>query len=82
MNDWQIEYAADYNRQRVIEDVKQIRLEQRAREARGNCPTRFERMMLTFANWMISQGKNLRKRYVTTTGNCGNPQRIATQMNG
>ena len=81
MNNWQIEYTAAYNRQRVLEEVKQIRLENLALEARASCPTRFERTMLTFANWMISKGKQLRKRYDATTANCGNSPRFASQVN-
>jgi hypothetical protein len=82
MNNWQHEYMAEYHRQQLLQEAEQVRLEKLALEAGVRCPTRFERTMLSFANWMISRGKQLRNRYEATTVNCGNPPRVASQMNG
>jgi hypothetical protein len=81
MNNWHNEFMAEYHRQDILRDVEQIRLEKLALEARGNCPTLFERLLLTFANWMISKGRQLRKRYEAVPANCGNSPRVASQMN-
>jgi len=63
MNHFQDELTAEYNRQRIADELKQIRLEQFALKSRAYRPGRFELMMFNFANWMISTGKRLRKRY-------------------
>ena len=73
MNNWQDEFMAEYHRQDILEQVEHIRLEKLALESRGNCPNLFERTMFTFANWMISKGKQLRRRYKAPTVNCSNP---------
>ena len=93
MNNWHNEYMAEYHRQQLLKEAEQIRLEKLTLEARVHCPTRFERTLLIFANWMISRGKQLQKRYTRSTPhsgsvdkatavNCGNPPRVASQMNG
>jgi hypothetical protein len=71
MNNWQNEYMAEYRRQRLLEEAEQIRLERLALESRVRCPTRFERTMVAFANWMISKGKLLHKHYEAPAINCG-----------
>ena len=70
MNYWQDEKAAEYNRQRILEEVEQIRLERLALKSRVYRPGLFERTMFNFANWMIASGKQLRKRYEVPTTNC------------
>ena len=70
MNYFQDEQTAEYNRQRIHTELKQIRLEQLALRSRAYKPGRFERMMFNFANWMISTGKQLRKRYEVPVVNC------------
>jgi hypothetical protein len=72
MNYFQDEQTAEYNRQRIHTEIKQIRLEQLALRSRPYQPGRFERMMFNFANWMISTGKQLRKRYEVPAVNCNN----------
>ena len=72
MNFFQHEQTAEYNRQRISDEIKQIRLEQLALQSKVYKPGRFERMMFNFANWMISTGKQLRKRYEIPTTNCNN----------
>ena len=69
MNYFQDEQTADYNRQRIAEAFHQIRLEQIALKSRVYQPGRFGRLMFNFANWMISTGKQLRKRYEIPTAN-------------
>ena len=82
MNHWQIEYTAEYHRQQILAEVEHIQLEKLALESRVRCPNRIELTLLGFANWMISRGKQLRKRYEFTAVNCGNPTRVASQIKG
>lgn len=72
MNYFQNELTAEYNRQRISEELQQIRLEQFALKSRPYKPGRFERTMFNFANWMIATGKQLRKRYEIPVTNCNN----------
>ena len=72
MNYLQHEQTAEYNRQRIDEEIKQIRFEQLALKSRPYKPGRFTRIMFNFANWMISTGKQLRKRYEIPVTNCNN----------
>lgn len=72
MNPWNDEKTAEYNRQRILDEVKQIRLERIALKSRVYRPGLFERTMFNFANWMISTGKKLRKRYEVPAVNCNN----------
>lgn len=74
MNYFQDEMTAEYNRQRITEELKQIRLEQFALKSQPYKPGKFERTMFNFANWMISTGKQLRKRYEVPTANCSSSQ--------
>jgi hypothetical protein len=82
MNNWHNEFMAEYRRQELLQEAEQIRLEKLALESGIRCPNRFERTMIAFANWMISKGKQLRKRYEAPAINCGNLPRVASQMNG
>jgi hypothetical protein len=70
MNYFQDELTAEYNQQKIQNELKQIRLEQFALQSHPYRPGRFERTMLTFANWMIATGKQLRKRYEIPVTNC------------
>jgi hypothetical protein len=70
MNNWQNEFMVEYHRQRILEEVEQIRLERLALKSRVYRPGVFERTMFNFANWMISTGKQLRKRYEVPAVNC------------
>ena len=72
MNYFQHEQTAKYNRQKIDEEITQIRLEQLALKSRPYKPGRFTRIMFNFANWMISTGKQLRKRYEVPVANCNN----------
>jgi hypothetical protein len=79
MNNWQNEFMAEYHRQDILEEAEHIRLEKLVLQPRANCPNLFERTLFTFANWMISRGKQLRKRYTrsspvdeASTVNCSN----------
>jgi len=70
MNHFQDELTAEYNQQRISEELKQIRLEQFALKSYSYKPRRFERTMFNFANWMITTGKQLRKRYEVPATHC------------
>ena len=70
MNNWNDEFMAEYRRQEILNQVKQIRLEKIAVESRIYRPGLFERTMFNFANWMISTGKQLRKRYEIPAVDC------------
>jgi len=70
MNNWQNEFNAEYHRQRILDEAKQIRLEKIAISSRVYRPGMFERTMFRFANWMISTGKQLRRRYEIPAVNC------------
>ena len=70
MNHYQDELTAEYHRQQIADEMKQIRLEQIALKSRPYKPGRYERTMFNFANWMISTGKQLRKRYEVPVTNC------------
>ena len=72
MNYFQDEYTAEYNRQRILDEVKQINLEKVALKSRVYRPGLFERTMFNFANWMVSTGKHLRKRYEIPSVDCSN----------
>lgn len=74
MNNWQIEFMAEYHRQRIVEEVRQIRLEELALKSRRRYrPRFFEQTMFNLANWMIFTGKQLRKRYEVPAGHCAHP---------
>lgn len=70
MNNWQIEFIAEYHRQEILEQVEQIHLERVALRSRVYRPRLFERTMFRFANWMVSTGKQLQKRYEVPTVHC------------
>jgi hypothetical protein len=63
---------AEYNRDHILEQVEQIRLEKLALRSRVQHPGLFERTMFNFANWMISTGSQLRKRYEEPATPCTN----------
>ena len=70
MNHWHDEYTAEYRRQEIIRESKRIHLEKTARSSRAYRPSLFTQTMLNFANWMISTGKQLRKRYEIPAVDC------------
>lgn len=64
MNNWQNEFMAEYHRQEILKEVEQIRSEELALQVCSTDHSQlFERIMFNFANWMISTGKQLHKRY-------------------
>lgn len=63
MNSWPDEFMAECRRQRILEEVEQIHLEKLALKSRVNRTRFFGWIMLSFGNWMISSGKQLRNRY-------------------
>ncbi|HSB00007.1 MAG TPA: hypothetical protein VLE49_05105 [Anaerolineales bacterium] len=70
MYNWQNEFMAEYHRQEILQEVEQIRLEKLALKSRVYHPRLFERTMFNLANWMISTGKQLRKRYEVPAVRC------------
>lgn len=70
MNNWHNEYMAEYHRQQILDDANQIRLENLMLKSRVYRPGIFERTMFNFANWMISTGRGLHKRYETPSADC------------
>ena len=70
MNHWNDEFMAEYHRQEILSEIEQIRLEKIAVSSRVYRPGLFERTMINFANWMISTGKQLRKRYEIPAVDC------------
>ena len=70
MYHWNDEFMAEYHRQEILDQVEQIRLEKLAVTSRVYRPGLFERTMFNFANWMISTGKQLRKRYEVPSVEC------------
>jgi len=72
MNSRHDEFMAEYHRQEILNQVEQIRLEKIALKSRVYRPGLFERSMFNFANWMISTGKQLRKRYEVPAVDCSN----------
>ena len=81
MNDWQNIYLAEvlpeYHRQQIVEEIEQIRLEKFAVQSRPYRPRFFARTMFNFANWMISTGKDLRRRYEIPAVKCNNTESFA-----
>jgi hypothetical protein len=70
MNNWHNEFMAEYHRQGILEEAEQIRLERVALKSRVYRPRLYARTMFNFANWMISTGKQLRKRYEVPAIDC------------
>jgi hypothetical protein len=70
MNNWHDEYMAEYHRQQILEEADHIRLERLALQSRVYRPGWFGRSMFSFANWMISTGKQLRRRYEIPSMDC------------
>ena len=73
MSNWQNEFMPEYHRERIMAEIEQIRLERLARKSRVYRPGLFARTMFKFATWMITTGKQLRKRYEVPTVNSSNP---------
>ena len=73
MNNWHDDFMAEYHRQDILKEAEHIRLEQIALKSRVYRPRLFARTMFKFANWMISTGKQLRKRYEIPVVNCNHP---------
>ena len=73
MNNWHNEFMAEYHRQDILNEVDHIHLETLALKSRVYRPGFFARSMFSFANWMISTGKQLRKRYEVPCVDCPTP---------
>jgi hypothetical protein len=73
MNNWQNEFMPEYHRERIMAEIDQIRMERLALKSRVYRPGLFARTMFKFATWMITTGKQLRKRYELPAVNSNNP---------
>jgi hypothetical protein len=73
MNNWHNEFMAEYHRQGILEEAEHIRLEQIALQSHVYRPGIFVRTMFSLANWMISTGKHLRRRYEVPCVDCPPP---------
>jgi len=73
MHNWHNEFMAEFHRQDILKEAEHIRLERIALKSRVYRPGIFERTMYNFANWMISTGKQLRKRYEVPCVDCPTP---------
>lgn len=70
MNHWQYEQYKqidEFYRQRVMAELRAHKL---VWQYRIYHPGSFERTMLKLANWMISKGKQIRRRYEIPSSNC------------
>jgi len=72
MNNWNNEYMAEYHRQDLIKEAEQIRSEKLGIRSRVYHPSFFTRAMFNVGNWMITKGKQLRKRYEIPITACTN----------
>ena len=73
MYNWHNEFMAESHRQDILQEVEHIRMENIALQYRVYRPGFFARTMFSFANWMISTGKQLRKRYEVPCADCPTP---------
>ena len=73
MDNWHSDLMAEHHRQRILDEINHIQLEKIAFQSRLYRPGLFERIMFNFANWMISTGSQLRKRYEIPTTACNHP---------
>jgi len=72
MNNLINEYLAEYHRQDLIKEVEQIRREKLVINTRVYHPGLFTRTMFNFGTWMITRGRQLRKRYEIIPADCNN----------
>ncbi|MGE5463390.1 MAG: hypothetical protein ACM3PS_08540 [Syntrophothermus sp.] len=73
MNHWHNEFMAEYQRQRILEEGKQIHLEKVINHPLAYRSSLFGRTMFNLANWMISTGSQLRRRYEVPVTHCNQP---------
>lgn len=71
MNHWHLEVMAEIHRRGIQHEMRAIRLERQAQDARPYRPGWFSRAMFNLANWMITAGKQLRRRYEVPVVDCG-----------
>jgi len=70
MHNWHDEFMAEYHRQDILKEAEHIRLERMAITSRVYRQRFYARTMFNLADWMISTGKQLRKRYEVPTVDC------------
>jgi hypothetical protein len=68
MNYYDYEINGEYNRQRIVTEIDQIRLEEFALDAlQDKTPSKVEPIIIRLANWLISEGMQLRKQFEAHT---------------
>jgi len=63
MNNWHLEVMAELHRKRLVDVMRQIRLEQEAQKGNAFHPGRYARAMVAVSLWMIAFGEQLHRRY-------------------
>lgn len=71
MNHWQVEIMAEIHRRAIEQEAQDLRLERQALSSQAYRPGWFTRAMFNLANWMITTGKQLRRRYEAPVMDCG-----------
>ncbi len=59
MNYFDYEKAAEYNRERIAEEIDQVRLEESVMEQ----PHGADKWMVRFADWLIAEGVKLHRHF-------------------
>lgn len=70
MNHWHDEKMAEYHREKIHNEIEQIRLVNLTTQSRVYRPSLFTRTMHGIAGWMILKGKELHTRYEIPTDHC------------
>ena len=70
MNNWHIDYMAEYHRKDLLDEANHVRLVNLALQSRVYRPDLFTRIMHSFAGWMVSTGEGLHERYEIPSAHC------------
>ena len=73
MNYTNIEVSAQLHRERLMEQMKEIRLEQQALKGRANLSDLFGQSMYRLSSWMMRAGDALNMRYEKFCLDCPPP---------
>jgi hypothetical protein len=73
MNHWHTEFIAEYHRQELIDEMKQIQLEELALQGKPYRPGRFQRIMQGLGAWLVAVGEDLMCRYQAPAADCAQP---------
>jgi len=73
MNHWHTEYRAEYHRHELMKEMKQVRLEELARQSMLYRPGHFQRLMQKLGAWLVAVGEELLCRYQAPAADCAQP---------